>query len=844
MINIQSLRSTIIAQFAVILLPVIALLGYQTLTEAQRTASVDRVFRLHNLALEAKDRYAVFVNGAADAVDTSKLSRPALAALVDARDRLSQLGNETGLADLLETSGSMDVMVKMLAKDPGLPTLLKLQGQINSARDRIARAQSDYDGKLNTSILQSIDESREKTRMVMVVSAAALAITIWFVFRMIRYLSQPLSLAVSMADRIAGGQRIEEREFRLHADVGNLLHSLARMHLSLQRYRSEIADYNKGLEQKLHELAESQSSLAEAQRLAQIGNWHWSVHSPLAYWSDEMYRILGVDPAGGQSTMDSFLSSIDASERESVETRFRALRAAAGSFSAEHRIIAGDGAECIVFSQSSSESGADGQVTRLYGTIQDITKRKRAEQEIRRLALFDGLTGLPNRQYFLDQLDHTVARAQRAGERLAVMYLDLDRFKRINDTMGHAAGDALLKEFAVRLKQCVRTSDYVAREDADSDGTVARLAGDEFTISLVALSSPHGAAKVAGRILTAMAKPFNLDGQDVVVTTSIGIALYPEDGEQTDTLLKNADAAMYRAKELGKNTYQFFDKDMNTATVEKLSMENELRQALNRDQMVLFYQPKIDIRTGRITGVEALIRWQHPHWGLVPPMQFIPLAEEIGLIVSIGDWVLEEACRQLRAWDQSGLEEVSMAVNLASPSFRQPELGRRVATLLRRTNLPPGRLELEATESILMRDVGTTMTTLTQLRDLGVRISVDDFGTGYSSLSYLRRFPIDQLKIDRSFVKEVTDNSDDASITSAIISLAHSLRLDVVAEGVETVGQARFLREQNCHLMQGFLFSRPVPAAELGELLRHGPEFAAKTTELLRSYPMPLAVNA
>ena len=839
MIRVQSLKSTIITQFAAILLPVIALLGYQTLTEAQRTASVDRVFRLHGMSLSAKDRYAAFSNGAAEAVDTLRLSKPALAALVDARNHVSRLGHEGGAAEMLETSGRLDAMATTLAQDPRLESLLTLREHMNFVRERILLAESAYEQQLNAAIAHSIEQSQQKTRTVIVVSLLVLAITVWFVFRMIRYLSQPLSLAVSVADRIAAGQPIAESEFHLHADVGNLLQSLARMHFSLARYRAEVAASHAGLEDKIRELADSQAGLAEAQRLAQLGNWHWDVSSATVHWSDEMYRILGAERGDCPATMQSFMSRIDASERDAVKTKLRALQAAIGTYTDEHRIIGGDGKPRVILSRSSSQAGASGKVARLYGTVQDITERKRAEDEIRRLALYDTLTGLPNRKFFRDQLDHEIARARRSNERLAILFLDLDRFKRINDSLGHAAGDELLKEFARRLQHCVRDVDYVAREDDEPCGSVARLAGDEFTITLVNLKNPHDAAKIARRIVTEMMKPFSLDGQDFVVTTSIGIAVYPEDGDQPETLLKNADAAMYQAKELGRNTYQFFANNMNSTAFEKLSLENELRHALNREQMVLYYQPKIDILTGRITGVEALIRWVHPQWGLIPPNQFIPLAEEIGLIIPIGEWVIEEACRQLKEWERAGFAGICMAVNLASPSFRQPDLVTRVASLLRRLKVPPNLLQIEATESILMRDVGTTMTTLTQLRELGVRISIDDFGTGYSSLSYLRRFPIDQLKIDRSFVKDLTQSSDDAAITFAIISLANSLKLEVVAEGVETLGQARVLKEQGCRMMQGFFFSRPVPAADLGELLRRGPEFSAQIIESMRSLPMP-----
>lgn len=476
MIKIQSLRSTIIAQFLVILLPVILLSGYQILTEAQRTATVDRAFQQHRLILAASDRYAVFKNGVVDAVDTEQLSRQALTALVDSHNYLGQLGRESGSVEIIESAGKLNAIVAELSQDSGMPALLKTRDAINTTHERIVRAVKNYEEQMNAAIVRSTDDSKRKTTLVIWVSTLVLAMTVWFVFRMIRHLSQPLGLAVSVANRIADDQPVAESEFRMHSDVGNLLKSLSRMHLSLQRYRAEVEDSHNGLEDKIRQLAESQASLAEAQRLAKFGNWHWEVTSPTAYWSDELYRILGADPRTCTPVMQNFLMLVDASEREAVSIKFQSLRQTAGSSSGEHRVIGMDGVTRIVHSQCSSVEGTTGAVVRLFGTIQDITERKRAEDEIHRLALHDSLTGLPNRQFFRDQLDHALARARRSNERLAIMFLDLDRFKRINDTMGHAAGDALLKQFAERLQFCVRDADYVAREDSETSGAVARLA--------------------------------------------------------------------------------------------------------------------------------------------------------------------------------------------------------------------------------------------------------------------------------------------------------------------------------------------------------------------------------
>ena len=568
-----------------------------------------------------------------------------------------------------------------------------------------------------------------------------------------------------------------------------------------------------------------------------MGNWYWDRAGARGNWSDEMYRLLGFTPGECAPSWRNFLRLVDATEQASLRAQFRSLIARPGSVSVEHHITSPDGLYRVIHTQTSSRAGRDGSVVRLYGTVQDITERKNAEEKMHYLAMYDALTGLPNRQFFQEQLEHAVLRAQRSGSHFGVMFIDLDRFKRIYDTLGHATGDMLLREVSMRLGGCVRGGDVVARESSDPGyqaareiqaGRVARLAGDEFTVTLDTLKSPQDAARVAQRILAEMSRPFMLNGNEVVVTASVGIAIFPQDGEQASVLLKNADAAMYQAKELGKNTYHFFAGDMNSAAVEKLKMESELRHALERNELLLHYQPKVDARSGRITGVEALMRWQHPERGLVPPGVFIPVAEETGLIVAMGEWVLEEACRQKKIWRDAGLPGIDMAINLASPSFRKTDLVERVADTLTRYGVPPTELCLEATESILMRDADVAMVTLNRLRDLGVKLSIDDFGTGYSSLSYLRRFPINQLKIDRSFVNEVTSCPDDAAIIAAIVSLARTLKLEVVAEGVETADQMRRLIEQGCRIMQGFYFSKPLTSEDLTRLLTRGTDFRAK----------------
>ncbi|MGQ0656826.1 MAG: EAL domain-containing protein [Chromatiales bacterium] len=440
----------------------------------------------------------------------------------------------------------------------------------------------------------------------------------------------------------------------------------------------------------------------------------------------------------------------------------------------------------------------------------DITERKAAQERIHYLAHYDALTDLPNRTLLRDRLSQALSAASRVHGSVAVLFLDLDRFKTINDSLGHHIGDRLLQGVAARLRGCVREMD-----------TVARLGGDEFVLVLPG-SAEEGAAHVAGKVLVAVSQPYQVGYQPLTVTPSIGISVYPQDGHDIDTLIRNADAALYHAKDLGRNNYQFFAHPLNAAAHERMSLENGLRLALDRQEFLLHYQPQIDSRSGRIAGIEALVRWQHPEWGLVSPSRVISVAEDTGLIIPLGRWILEEACRQNRAWQAAGAAAVPVAVNLSALQFRQRDFKDTVRQTLQVTNLEARYLELELTESIIMQDARTTIEDLNELTHLGVQISVDDFGTGYSSLSYLKRFPIDKLKIDQSFVRDVTTNRDDAAIVRALVTLAHSLGVAVIAEGVETREQHEFLAKEGCDQVQGYYFARPVTAEELTPLLRAG----------------------
>ncbi|NSW91406.1 MAG: EAL domain-containing protein [Firmicutes bacterium] len=451
----------------------------------------------------------------------------------------------------------------------------------------------------------------------------------------------------------------------------------------------------------------------------------------------------------------------------------------------------------------------EGKVIGAIETLQDITERKQAEETVKYQAYHDILTSLPNRLLFKDRLIMALAHARRSGEMLAVMFLDLDRFKNINDTLGHAIGDKLLINVSERLAGIVREVD-----------TVARMGGDEFILILSEVLQAGEVARIAQKILRVFQQSFKINEYELYITASIGISIYPSDGDNADSLIKNADIAMYRAKDLGGNNYQFFTSGMNLAILDRLNMENSLRHALERKEFKIYYQPVVNIGTGEITGVEALIRWQRPGLGMVPPAEFIPLAEETGLIIPIGEWVMRTACAQNKAWQDAGFPPLHMAVNLSALQFRQHNFVGTVENILNETGLEPCYLELEITESIVMKDVRLNSEVLRKLREMGVRISLDDFGTGYSSLCYLKHFPVDNLKIDRSFVRSIAVNQQDTAIISAIVDIAHKLNYKVTVEGVETEEQLIILKQQQCDNIQGYLFSKPLPAREIKKLLK------------------------
>ncbi|MFN3927260.1 MAG: EAL domain-containing protein [Pseudanabaenaceae cyanobacterium] len=450
--------------------------------------------------------------------------------------------------------------------------------------------------------------------------------------------------------------------------------------------------------------------------------------------------------------------------------------------------------ECVHYIPSSD-------LVRCY--IADITERKRAQQIIQYQAAHDALTGLPNRTYLNDYLSMAFSQAKRCEEMIAILFFDLDRFKLINDSLGHSTGDQLLRETCQRLKMKLRQGDLLAR-----------WGGDEFVMVLRQLKSPEQAVKVAQRVIQILEPPFDFEGHELHVSVSIGISIFPIDGTDIDTLIKNADTAMYRAKERGGSNCQLYKPKMHENTFQKLALENRLRKAIEHEELCLYYQPVVNTNLSKIIGAEALLRWQHPTFGMLPPGQFIPLAEETGLIVPIGYWLLRQACLQSLEWQKLGYPPLRLGVNLSLRQFQQADFVEQLVGILQEINFDPTQLDLELTESIMMDNVQESITKLKKLRDLGIHLSLDDFGTGYSSLSYLKSLPLDNLKIDRSFIMDITQSPSDQAIVISIITLAKNLKLQVVAEGVETVKQLKFLRTINCHLMQGYLFGQPLPPTE------------------------------
>lgn len=573
----------------------------------------------------------------------------------------------------------------------------------------------------------------------------------------------------------------------------------------------QISNLVANLSEKQLALKHTETSLAEAQRIARLGNWEWDIASNHVYWSDELYRILGYAPQEFVANYAAFVNAVHPEDRCSVMEIMDQVIKKHEPYSFEHRILLPNGTVRIVHEQGEVTVDLNNKPLRVVGALQDVTEQKVAQERLSYLAYFDPLTGLPNRVLLNERMQQSMAEASRVERLVAILYLDLDRFKYVNDTLGHEVGDALIKMVAERLSSLLRPG----------GDTVSHYGGDEFTIVLANVAHVDDVTRVAQKIVDSFTQPFTLAHRDLYITASIGITLYPLDDSSIENLFKNADAAMYHAKERGRNTFQFYTAEMNIRAARRFAVETALRHALERGELSLHYQPQVDLKTGSLYGMEALLRWHSAEFGSVSPVEFIPLAEESGLIQSIGEWVLRSACAQTRAWQKAGFADLRIAVNLSARQFRQENLVQLIRQTLLDTELEAKFLDIEITESMLMHDMDRTVATLMELSALGAALSVDDFGTGYSSLSYLKRFPIDVLKIDRSFVNDITGAPNDAAIATAIIAMAHSLGIKVVAEGVETKIQMEFLQQHHCDGMQGYFFSKPLPVNEFSKLLEN-----------------------
>ncbi|NML25429.1 EAL domain-containing protein [Zoogloea dura] len=569
----------------------------------------------------------------------------------------------------------------------------------------------------------------------------------------------------------------------------------------VQQRTQELADATRRLRTQ-------QAMLTHAERIARLGSWEVDPVSERGHGSAELFTILGL-PYRESLSLTDLKNAAHPDDRITLEEAFEQMKHGQAAASLDIRVPLGDGAlpERMVHFTIEAGDRSDGDKP-LRGTAQDVTASRAAEAHIHYLAHYDMLTGLPNRSLWASRAEQALAIARRNHLRMGVLFLDLDNFKKINDTLGHPVGDRLLAAAAQRLALCLREEDVLAR-----------LGGDEFVVLLPQIHTGDDAAIVARKLIGSLTRPFDIDGQELSTSTSIGIALYPANGADVDILLKHADTAMYDAKSAGRNDFRFFTPDMNNRAYARLMLENALRHALEREELELDYQPQWAMPGQRLIGVEALVRWNHPERGRISPAEFIPLAEETGLIQSIGDWVLHEACRQQAAWQAAGLPPLTIAVNISALQFRRADFAGHVRQVFADSGVSPSHFELEITESALMQPSVETEAQFASLRKLGLGLALDDFGTGYSSLSYLKRLPLTRLKIDRSFVRDLPGDPEDAAIATATLSIARDLGLEVVAEGVETEAQRDFLLERQCAVMQGYLFSRPLPATAITELL-------------------------
>ncbi len=567
----------------------------------------------------------------------------------------------------------------------------------------------------------------------------------------------------------------------------------------------------------LQALENSEARLAKAQEIASLGHWEWDIRDNRLDWSEQIFRIFGMRTGDFDQSLESFMQRVHPEDRSSVEHAVEAAMQSESPYSLDHRIVRPDGEVRTVHEQAELQRDINGEPIRMLGTVHDITERQKAAERIHRLAYYDSLTGLPNRHLFREFAEISLYKASQHNECVALLHLDIDRFSRINATLGHNTGDLLLRSIGKRVSNSAQAANVLAnRKFSGADAyQVARLGADEFLVLLRSDGVDRHLIRAAEQLREDLSRPIRADQGEYVLTASIGIALYPQDCDDLDTLLRYADAGMHSIKKAGGNGFRFYSQEMDSLSHRRLSLETQLHHALERGGLELYYQPQIHLENEQLTGFEALLRWRKTDGELVSPGDFIPLAEESGLIVPIGDWVIHEACRQLARWRDEGRPRLPLAINLSARQFTETSLMQRISQALAENHLDPHLLELELTESMIMEDAQSSSEKLRAFHESGLRIAVDDFGTGYSSMSYLKRFPLDLIKIDQSFIRDLSTDATDAAIVRAIIAMGKALGVNTLAEGVENPQQRQILLDAGCLLAQGFYYSKPLPAEQV-----------------------------
>lgn len=569
-------------------------------------------------------------------------------------------------------------------------------------------------------------------------------------------------------------------------------------------------------------LSRNQQRLSNAKKVAGIAEWEYSVNRKELHWSKELYELLKISPENIKPEQQDFiLQFVVDDDKALVSRKLNELFLKHLPYEIEYRIIGEDQKEIFIHEHARVLLDEQKMNHIILGTVQDITKLRKTEQRLKYLAHYDQITGLPNRELFKQQLSKEIEKRKRTDSQFAVLFIDIDNFRRINDSLGHDAGDEVIKIIAERLSTSLRSADIITRNNTlQSLQSIARMGGDEFIVLLNEMNSIDSISKIARRLLNVLKKPAHLDNNEIPISASMGIAIYPNDGLDTETIIKNVDTAVNHAKQSGKDNFQFYNKTMNEMMLQHLEFERDLEKAIKLNQFEVYFQPKIDIASGKLVGHEALIRWNHPKLGLVGPDKFIFLAEQSNIIFDLGEWVLEQACKQLVKWHNMGFNQLDIAVNISAKQFNDEYLPARIKKILEKTGLAPKYLELELTEGLLMDNDEYTIKTLNKLKKLGLNLAIDDFGTGYSSLQYLSSFPLDVIKIDRSFIMNLPESKHDMTITKSIVALGHGLGLKVVAEGVEKEVQLKILNKYKCDQVQGFFFSKPMSSAKATEYLK------------------------